>query len=51
MLLDIVIKVIGFLPSEYEFIYYIITCGVAISLLSIPLIPILSLFKNLCKRW
>ena len=50
MLLDIIKTIIGDLPNEYEFIYYIVTCGCAISLLSLPLTPILLLLKGLIRR-
>lgn len=46
MILDMVKTIIGELPIEYEFIYYIISCGASIALLALPLSPFLVLFRN-----
>mgnify|MGYP004621463937 CR=1 FL=1 len=50
MILDIVKSVIGVLPLEYEFIYYIVSLGVSICIIAIPLAPILIILNRIFRR-
>lgn len=49
MILDLVKNIIGDLPLEFEFIYYIATLGLSIVLIAIPISPILVIMRNLGK--
>lgn len=50
MIIDMVKSVIGVLPIEYEFIYYIVTLGVCICVVAIPLSPFLIMLKNVFRK-
>ncbi len=50
MILDMVKSVVGVLPKEYEFIYYIVTLGACICTIAIPLVPFIVLFNKLFGR-
>lgn len=46
MIIDLIKIVIGVLPPEYEFIYYVLATLVSIFAICIPLYPIIAIFKS-----
>lgn len=50
MILDMIKSVIGILPLEYEFIYYIVLLGVCICVVAIPLSPLLIILNKFFRR-
>lgn len=50
MLLDIVQTILGELPEEFEFIYYIVLLLFSLGVISIIFTPFYALFRSFFKR-
>ena len=50
MILDLIQKIIGVLPQEYEFIYYILTIPATLAMIMVIFIPFAVVFRSVYHK-